>query len=117
MANIVASDLTYTLTAYPAGSRREGLPGRYENLVTIAFGGGAETYPALGVPLTSTGLGMPSNVTEALVIIEAIGGLPNYWTYDSAHNTLRAVVFSTGVEVATNAAVAATTLVVRATGY
>jgi hypothetical protein len=117
MANIVAGDLTYTIKPYPAGSRLEGSTPRYKNLVTIAFGGGSESYPANGVPLLGASLGMPQAQVEKLLIVEAIGGLPNYWTYDSAHNTLRAVVFSTGVEVATNASVAATTLVVEAQGY
>lgn len=117
MPAITAADVTYTMKPYPIGSILGDRPPRYHNFVTVAFGGAGFTYPALGIPMTGNKLGMPVNQVELVDVIEAIGGLPNWWTYDATNNTLRAVVSSTGVEVATGAAVAATSLGVLARGY
>jgi hypothetical protein len=66
MADIAASDVTYTLL----NSRKiNGSPSRKLNRVRLAFGDGALTYPASGIPLTIGKLGCPS-VVESLIVVD-----------------------------------------------
>lgn len=64
MTAIAASDLVYTVK----NLRRLG-NSKVQNRVQIAFGDGALTYSAGGVPLTKAKLGCP-NVVESLVVVE-----------------------------------------------
>lgn len=114
MADITAADVTYTVAPYPKGSRLFARSPRYDNVVTLEFGDGALTYPTNGIPLSGSGLGMPSNIVEVVIVFSQFGGA-NFWTYDQENNTLRAIVFSTGVEF--SGAVPATTIEVVAIGY
>ena len=64
MPDLAAGDVTYTI------NKQTWLPdGGYRNFITIAFGNGALTYPAGGVPLTKGKMGCPTTVT-ALTFIE-----------------------------------------------
>lgn len=66
MANIAASDVTYTLV----NTRKvNGSPSRKLNRVRLAFGDGALTYPANGIPLTKGKMGCPEYI-ESLVVVD-----------------------------------------------
>lgn len=57
MADIAASDVTYTIV-----KRTKLEDNRQCVIATIAFGNGALTYPAGGVPLTKANLACPANI-------------------------------------------------------
>lgn len=83
MANIAASDITVTFL----DKRRHD--GRSYFNVQLAFGDGALTYPAGGVPITIGKLGCP-NVIESLTVYDK--GTSGYaWTYDRTNLKLVAV--------------------------
>lgn len=83
MANLVAGDVTVTFN-----SKRRNNGRNYFN-VTLAFGDGAKTYPAGGVPLTIASLGCP-NIVESCDIYDQ--GLSGYaWAYDTTNKKLTAV--------------------------
>lgn len=52
MAALAATDVTYTIE-----ESRSVMPGRVRRRVKLAFGDGALTYPAAGIPLTLGNLG------------------------------------------------------------
>lgn len=84
MADIAASDLTYTEI-----KRRVIAPSQERmNTMEVAFGDGTLTYPSGGVPLTKAKLGLPT-VIQSLNIDdpEAANGL--IYKYDSANEKLR----------------------------
>ena len=83
MADIAASDVTYTLNAreYSVG---EG----YVNDVSLTFGNGALTYPSLGVPLTKGKQGCPNNISRA-VFVDAAPANGFLYKYDTANNKIR----------------------------
>lgn len=64
MADIAASNVTYTLL-----NQRKLSDSRNLNRVRLAFGNGALTVPANGIPLTKGKLGCPS-VIESMVIVD-----------------------------------------------
>lgn len=64
MANIAAGDVTYVLK-----NQRKLGDSRSMNRVELAFGDGALTYPAGGIPLTIGKLGCPT-VVESLVVVD-----------------------------------------------
>ena len=121
MADIAAGDLTYTVS-----QRRKvnGSPSRYENKVTIAFGNATLTYPSGGIPLTKASLGLP-NVIDSLLFIDEANADGFVYKYDATNAKIRIyqgdnnnASDSALIElVAATAAPAATTLIVRATGY
>lgn len=61
MANIASTDVTYTILAQMKEER-----GKKMNIVKVAFGNGALTYPAGGVPILKASLGLPTNI-EAII--------------------------------------------------
>lgn len=63
MADIGASDVTYTVL------KRRRYRSRNHFLVRLAFGDGALTVPANGIPLTKAKLGCPNDV-ESLVVVD-----------------------------------------------
>lgn len=69
MADIGSSNVTYSLTR---SLKTED--GRRVNHMTLTFGNGALTYPALGIPLTLGGLGMPTTVEKLVVIDDGATG-------------------------------------------
>jgi hypothetical protein len=116
MANIVASNVTYTEAG---GNVRhlDGEPPRIQNIVTVAFGNGVLTYGTNGIPLTGNLLGMPNGVVEVALILDSTGkGTDkNDWTFDKTNITLRGYAPSTGTEF--SGAPAATSLVLLVQGY
>jgi hypothetical protein len=86
MANIATSDITVTilnndLAGGPAMKRRV--------VATLAFGDGALTYPAGGVPIDKAKLGCPNDI-ESLVVFDK--GTSGYeWSYDRTNEKLVAM--------------------------
>lgn len=64
MADIAAANVTYTIL----NSRTLGDSRRF-NRVRLAFGDGALTYPANGIPLTKGKMGCPT-VVESLIVVD-----------------------------------------------
>jgi len=64
MADIAAGDVTYTVK----NLRKMG-DHRNFNRIQLAFGDGALTYPASGIPLTIAKLGCPT-VVESLIVVD-----------------------------------------------
>ena len=69
MANIAAGDVTYTLV-----KARVGDGSLKKNLVRLAFGDGALTYPAGGIPITIGNLGCPVDVQSMVVVDKGTSG-------------------------------------------
>lgn len=84
MSAIASTDVTYS-----ALSRRKvnGSPSRYVNLVTVAFGDSALTYPSGGVALLKASMGLP-NVIETLKILDS-NASGYIFKWDKANNKLR----------------------------
>lgn len=87
MTAIAASDLTYTVK----NLRRLG-NSKVQNRVQIAFGDGALTYTAGGVPLTIAKLGCP-NTVESLIVVEQ--GTSGY-QYQYVGSTAKIVIIAGG---------------------
>lgn len=84
MANIAASDITYSIL-----NARKREDSRVQNNVQMVFGDGALTYPAGGVPISKAKLGCP-NVIESLVVYD-VGTSGYMWRYDRANEKLVAI--------------------------
>lgn len=69
MADIAAGDVTYTIV-----KKRIGAGGYRNNLVRLAFGDGALTYPANGIPITKAKLGCPVDVQSMVVVDQGTSG-------------------------------------------
>lgn len=69
MANIAAGDVTYTVLKI-----RKGLGSRKVNLVRLAFGDGALTYPANGIPITKAKLGCPNYIESMNIVDQGTSG-------------------------------------------
>lgn len=81
MANLAATDITVTvekLTKYDSSEKC--------NYLTLAFGDGVKTYPAGGVPLDISKLGMVALVRALDVFDDGISAYT--WTYDKANKKL-----------------------------
>jgi|SRR6185437_9320336 len=124
MPNLASSDVTLTVDA---ATKAIGEKNRRICNVTLAFGDGAKTYPANGVPLPAKGnFGMPRGNIESLDIFDAGGSLA-ILSYDKTHHTIRMVHPTQqtagtgnrdGVEYASGTdAVAAQTLKARVVGF
>ncbi len=118
MADITSADVTYTyvqaLTPQGYSDSIAGTPARRTNVVGVAFGDGALTYPAGGIPLTKVGLGMAAQIDLVRVIDTSDASDTAIWTYDRSANTLRGYSDAT-TELA--GAVAASTIIVEAVGF
>ena len=69
MADIAASDVTYTLVkARKTGSSLN------QNLVRLAFGDGALTVPANGIPLTKAKMGCPVDIQSMSIVDKGVSG-------------------------------------------
>lgn len=84
MADLAASDLTYTISKI-----KKMEDGRKIVEATIAFGDGAKTYPTGGVPVTKAKLGLP--VTIDSFIVEDSGASVYSYTVDRAN--LKLIMF------------------------
>lgn len=120
MADIAASDLTYTLQP---GSHQNG-GSQNVRIYTVAFGDGTLTYPSGGVPITKGDIGCPTDIQAAKIMDDSDGdGL--VYKYDLANDKIRiytadydATADGALIELtAGTSAVAAATLYIEFTGW
>jgi len=120
MAAIGASDVSIS----SAAKATKNDAGRRNQLLTVAFGDGAKTYPAGGIPLS--GLSAAGFPNQILAIELVDDGSANGYLYkiDLANKKLRIyqgdnanAAAAPGVELTGSAAPAATSLTVSVTGY
>lgn len=71
MADLAAGDVTYTMVSQ---RKMNGSPSRNHNRVRLAFGDGALTVPAGGIPLTKGKLGCPTDIESLLVVDQGTSG-------------------------------------------
>lgn len=83
MADIAASDVTYTLV----NARTMG-DSRKLNRVRLAFGNGTLTYPAGGIPVTIGKLGCPTVVESMIVVDKGTSTNAYNFMYDQSAVTL-----------------------------
>lgn len=81
MANIASTDVSYTISKIKKMEDSR----KIVNAV-IAFGDGALTYPAGGVPLLKGSLGCPTVIDS--LMIEDIGGSGYVYQYDKANEKI-----------------------------
>jgi hypothetical protein len=119
VADIAATDVTYTLQE--GTQKASPSDPRFQGVFTLAFGNGALTIPAGGVPLTRAKLGCPSRIEEFIIMDEANANGFTY-KYDASNNKIRVyqgdsdgVADGPGVEV--TAAPAATSVKVKVVGW
>lgn len=83
MADIASGDVTYTVQ-----SEKRGPSSRYNATFRLAFGDGALTYPALGIPLARGNLGCPT-IIESLKIYDEANGNGYSYKFDATNNKIR----------------------------
>lgn len=117
MADIAAADLVYT------DRKQSELTGssKLKTVFSVAFGDGTDTYPSGGIPLTKGKMGLP-NVIETVNLSEPDADDGFVYKYDDSAETVRIYQESGSGSalaefVAGTTAVAATVLVIEATGY
>lgn len=122
MADIAAGNVVYTEVA---GTRiTEAHPPRFKAQISLVFGNNALTYPTGGIPLTASGLSMPSTV-ESLKVLDQGSNAKGYkFEWVKATNKLRVMVedtvaTNTPLKEHTNATFVPNpaTVIVEATGY
>lgn len=86
MADIAASDVTYTLQGKTA--RSTAADPSYRAIFKIDFGNGSLTYPTGGIPLTKAKLGCP-NKLESFEISDAGSAAGYIIKYDYANEKLK----------------------------
>lgn len=84
MADLAGTDITYTQLSAEEGNKN----GRVR-VFTLAFGDGALTYPAGGVPVTKASLGCPNNIDSLIVFDKGTSGYE--WSYDRTNLKLVAL--------------------------
>ena len=82
MAAIASGNVSYSIT-----NSQKNEAGRIVNKVTLTFGDGVLTYPALGVPLLAGKLGIPTTVESFNVIDDGAKGF--LLSYDLVNTKLR----------------------------
>jgi len=92
MANLVASDLTYTAEEPSAGDIVGISKSRKVWAITTAAG----DYPTGGLPLDNDRLGMPNSL-ESLIILEPNAANTDIYKWDKSANTIK--VFQEGAAV------------------
>ena len=118
MADIAASDVTYTLVegsqkSCPSDPRKSGV-------FTVAFGNASLTIPSGGIPLTKAKLGCPTKIDELFIMDGGSNGF--MYKYDSANEKLQVYQgdndnAADAPNVAVTAAPAATSLKVKVVGW
>lgn len=84
MADIAASDVTYTL------NRSDNEPGRgLKNDLTLAFGDGALTYGVGGIPLDAGKMGLPVGVIHEFSFTDPASDNGLGYKYDESTNSIR----------------------------
>lgn len=69
MADIASGNVTYTLLV-----KRKREDGRVQNKVRLAFGDGALTVPANGIPLLKASMGCPNTIESLSVVDKGLSG-------------------------------------------
>ena len=82
MADIANGDITYTLV------KKNSVESGKSNNVRIQFGNGVLTYPAGGIPLNKTKLGLPNTVTS-LVVYDDMSADGFVYKWDNVNNKVR----------------------------
>lgn len=85
MSAILSTDVTYTIDR----SRGEGFDHGYQTKVNIAFGNGALTYPAGGIPLTMGKMGPFRQSILSLLMSDASSADGYLYKWDSVNNKIR----------------------------
>lgn len=111
MTDLAASDVTYTI------SNERLLQSKRHNTVSLAFGDGALTFPATGLPLTIGKLGCPVVVESLKVLNTSLGGKLIRANSDNDALLFYIEADSTGDMAADGGAPAACTVVVEVIGY
>jgi hypothetical protein len=114
MADFAASNVTYTML------KQRRIDGLNHNLVRLAFGDGALTYAAAGIPLTKGHLGCPNDVQSLVVVDQGVSGY--VFQYDQSAEKLVALYgnydAADGVLIEPTAvAIAAQTIEVEVVGW
>lgn len=86
MADLVAADVTVTVQDRQISGRKR------RNLVKIAFGDGAKTYPANGIPMPAKDVFGMVRSLDTLIVHDSDDASGIYWKYDKENNKLRAYV-------------------------
>ena len=81
MADLAAGDVTYTILNSRIGARS-----RRFNRVRLAFGDGALTYPANGIPISKGKCGCPNDVESMVVVDKGLSGY--FFQYDQSAEKL-----------------------------
>lgn len=81
MTNLASTDITVTVTKLTKFESSEKC-----NYLTLAFGDGAKTYPAGGVPVTAGQLGMSTYVRAIDIFDDGISAYE--WSYDVTNKKL-----------------------------
>lgn len=118
MAALAASDVVYSQV-----SKEIGESGYRKFVMTIAFGDGALTYPAGGIPLDAGKMGCPSSIR--VVDLFSPASADGYvYKYDQANNKIRiyqgdnnAVADAPLIELLTSEAPVAAALYAEIQGY
>jgi hypothetical protein len=116
MADLASGDVTYTLL-----NRRNMGSSKKTNRVRLAFGDGALTVPANGIPISKGKLGCPTNIESMWVVDQGVSGY--VFQYDQSAEKLVVMMgdnnnASDGPLVeASTVAIAAQTLEVEVIGY
>ena len=94
MAAIAAGNVTYT---EQTGQKvLTGMPPRYRNVVNVAFGDGALTYPTDGVPLTLSGLGLTQSIESLEVDVRTVAAGENnpHWIWNGSTTSPKLLGFN-----------------------
>lgn len=115
MGNIAAADIVYTQKdVYSA--KISGEPPRRKSLVQVAIGNSTDkTYPAGGIALDASKLGMAAFL-ESCTVIDTSGSETALWTWDVVNKKLRAYT-AEGTEKTGDFTNNTQTLVVEAVGF
>ena len=116
MADIAAGDVTYTIL-----NARTLADSRKFNRVRLAFGDGALTYPANGIPITKAKMGLPVVIESMKIVDQGVSGY--VFQYDQSeeklivmHGDYEPAAVGPLVE-ASSVAIAAQTIEVEIVGY
>lgn len=93
MADIASGNVTYTEVA--GAKRLQGMPPRFTNLVTLAFGNNTLTYPTGGIPLLKASLGCANSLDELEVLDQGANAKGYKFEWDKANNKLLVLIEAT----------------------
>jgi hypothetical protein len=114
MADLAATDLTYTLRNAAFTRSDQG----YRRVFDLSFGDGVLTYPAGGIPVTRANLGCPYNLLLLEFADAGTDDTGNFtWEWDADANTTGGTIRAWKGGTEASGAISATVLRCEATGY